>query len=104
MGIVKAYCLQALYAARNGKQRRTRETAEASTCSRYVCKTAAVLCVAHLDLMVQAHALQGAADVAQLTHKVALLCPPVGNLTLQAAAYHLFLVQRWLGPSCVMQP
>ena len=54
--------------------------------------------------MVQAHALQGAADVAQLTHKVVLLCPPVGNLTLQAAAYHLFLVQMWLGPSCFVQP
>ncbi len=53
--------------------------------------------------MVQAHALEGAADVAQLAHKVVLLCPPVGNLTLQAAAYHLFLAQRCLGSSCVVQ-
>ncbi len=101
MGIVEAYCLQALYAARN---RTTGATAEASTCSRYVGKTAAASCVAHLDLMVQTHALQGAADVAQLTHKVVLLCPPVGNFTLQAPAYLLFLVQRWLDPSCVVQP
>ena len=64
-------------------------------------KIAAVLCVAHLDLMVQAHALQGAANVAQLAHKVILLRPPIGNLTLQAAAHHLFLSQRWLGPSCI---
>ena len=103
MGIIEARCLQAFYAARYGKRRRIRATAEASTCSRSVGKTAAVLCVAHLDLMVQAHTLQGAADVAQLTHKVVLLCPPVGNLTLQAAADHLFLVQRWLDPSCVVQ-